>query len=35
VQARWRNGVYAREQKKERRGISPSVKKQLIRKKAV
>lgn len=35
VQARWRNGLYAREQKSERRGVSPGVKKQVIRKKAV
>jgi hypothetical protein len=35
VQARWRNGVYALEQKGDRRGASPNVKKQMIRKKAV
>lgn len=35
VQARWRNGGRAPEQKRSRQSVSPNVKKQLIRKKAM
>ena len=35
VQARWRDGVYVLEQKRERRKAPPSLQKQIIRKKAV
>jgi hypothetical protein len=35
VQARWREGVYVLEQQRDRRKVSPSPKKQILRKKAV
>ena len=35
VQARWRDGVYVLEQKRERRKASSSPKKQILRKKAM